>query len=516
MEQHEGHVPSHLGQLTYADLTDTRQFSFPMEMDAWGVSRAPFSAHIARLSAELAANGYSLDIKPWMAAGWNDCTFVVEDRVILLDREGDSRLAAMESAWKRRRAKALIRGVSPINDLLRAVRQLLITDLGKSIVMTRPGPDGKVIIAISFIGTTQKYFDWFSNFKMHQNTGMHHGFSELAKGFDGQSSRIVLPKLADVLGEASFTLADAILEAQKPDSRFIFWISGHSQGGAIVQTYTHLLLSQGVPHEAIRGYTFAAPTVAAGDGSLDPKAYPVYNIINADDLVPRIGAHVRLGVDHIYYPTNAFRTKYYGVEKEQQEAFDRVRFMGGQVQTTEQALSWIIALLHIMRDGDEAAEGMFSQLLPHMGMLRKLNLSVSEVAEFLEGKIANQLVALGNTGPDEQMCAQYEASLRTMMGEFDAKTIVAALGKVMIAPHRMSVDKHDEDDVSPYIAIVRRYLGECVQAVWLPERPPRCISARGQLLMPQPRGQKAIDAEAAALPAPDDDSPNGGDNITQA
>lgn len=145
------------GRLTLADLTDYACMTGEPVEDAWGVSRVPFSPQAARLSAELAANVYDLDIRAWARAGWNDCMFLVEDDVIPLDQESDTKLAALENEWRRRRARSRIHGVSPISDLARAARQLMVTDMSKSVVMTRALPDGRVLIAIAFIALRPRF-----------------------------------------------------------------------------------------------------------------------------------------------------------------------------------------------------------------------------------------------------------------------------------------------------------------------------------------------------------------------
>lgn len=487
MEEGRDQAPGMRGELTYADLTDVRDFFAPPQADAWGVKRSPFSRQLARMSAELAADGYDLNIKPWIQAGWNDCTFIVEDKVVSLDRDGDSRMASMESEWRRRRAKSLIRGVNPISDLMRAVRQMLVTDLGKTIVLTRMTESGDVLIAISFIGTTQKFFDWFSNFKFQPETGMHYGFLELARQFDVHASRILLPKLAAVLGEETFTLADALIEAAKPDSRFVFWISGHSQGGAIVQTYTHLLAERGISKDRIHGYTFAAPTVAVCDGTSDPKPYPIYNIINADDLVPRVGAQVRLGMDYVYHPDDAFRMQHYRVKEEHRDAFGRASFAMRQIQTMPDMLCWGIAFLRLMREmeTDEDLHAMFDEMVPHLSFIKRMNIGAADVAEFLMGKLVGQVTTLTGMPPDEEACAYYEDSIRVMLNDFGAKVMSSVLVESLGAPHRMRPDKSEEDFVSPYLAIVRDKLPMCERGVWMPDEPARCLDAHGMQLLPQ-------------------------------
>lgn len=473
-----------IGRLTYTDLSRVDGFFASREPDAWGALRAPFSPHIARMSAELAANGYDLDVKPWIAAGWEDSTFIVEDRIVVLDSGEDSRLAAIEDEWKRHRARTLIRGVSPVGDLFRAIRQLMVTDLSKCIVMTHPSDDGRAVVAISFIGTTQKYFDWFTNFKMQRNTGMHHGFIALARKFSAQAPRILLPGLARMLGQDTCTLADALLEAERPDGRVVLWISGHSQGGALVQTYSHLLLEQGIGEAAIRAYSFAAPTVAAVDAVPDPKAYPIYNIINTDDLVPRIGAQVRLGVDWIYRPTLAFRARHYGVEEEQKAAVERSLYIGRQVQTTVDALTWLLALTRLMGDPEADIGALYAEVIPRASLLQRINVSVEEVASFMEGKLIAQHRELTGELPNEGRCAFYREAIESMMREFGPKAASKALFKSLGAPHRLRAHRGEEGVESPYIAIVRRHLSHCEQGVWLPGEPPRCVSSTGRQLLP--------------------------------
>lgn len=495
MEKKNGAEQSTLGNLTYTDLADTDAFLRPEEKDAWGVLRVPFSPHIARLSAELAADGYSLDIKPWMQAGWDDCTFVIEDKVVALDKESESRLSAVESEWKRRRARSLIHGVNPVNDLKRAIRQIMVTDLGKAIVMTRRTADGGVLVAISFIGTTQKYFDWFSNFKFQRDTGMHYGFLELAKNFDAQSTRILLPKLAAALGEESLTLADVVIEAKKPENKVRFWISGHSQGGAIAQTYTHLLMEQGISSHCIQAYTYAAPSVAAVDGELDVKQYPVYNIINADDLVPRVGAQLRLGMDMVFLPKDSFRKKHYRVEEDMQEATDRFRYMADGVQTTGEAITWGIAFMQLMVEMEAEGEldSLFTDMIPHAAVLLKINLSIPEIVEYLIEKMQVQLKKLTGSEVESGLCTAYKDSLRTMLADFGGKAASKAIMHGFGMAHGMRPDKHDEAYESPYIGIARRHLAECEQGIWLNQLPPQCVDSDDQVLLPtRHMGGKAL------------------------
>ncbi len=475
-----------IGPLTYTNLADLSVFFRDAQPDAFGTARVPFSPPLARMSAELAANVYDLNVAPWIRSGFTDCTFVIEDRVVPLDRDSDSKLAAIEAEWKRRRARSLIRGVRPIGDLVRAARQFFVTDMNKSVVMARVAPDGQVVIAISFIGTTQKFFDWFSNFKMHPEVGMHYGFLELARQFDAQAPRVLLPALAAASGRDTYTLADAMLEAKRPGSRITFWISGHSQGGALVQTYTHLLIGRGIDPSRIHAYSFAAPTVSAAGGGFDPKGYPIYNIVNLDDSVPRVGSQIRLGVDCLYAPDDAFRDAHYRVDDTLRPAFDRMLYIGDEVRSTTEAVCWGIAVMRMLRqiESDDDAAAFFAEIVPHLSTFRRMGLELDGIAQYVQGKLEDQLRGMTGMPPDVALIGRYEDMMRVAAAEFTPKLAAHAMTRRLWAPHRIGPDKKDEDFVPPYIAIVRRYLNDLEQGVWLSDPPPRCVNAGGEVILP--------------------------------
>lgn len=487
MEQAEPRPKAVLGRKTFTDMGCVEQLFSPREPDAWGMERTPFSPSVARLSAELTADGYELDLAPWIDAGWDDCTFVVEDKIFALDRGRDTRLATMESEWRLRRARSMIRGSNPLGDLTRAIRQLMVTDMGKTIVMTRVMPGGRAVVAISFIGTTEKYYDWFTNFKFQHDGGMHRGFMELARGFDAHTPRVLLPKLAAALGEETLTLADVLLRARDPEGGVALWVSGHSQGGALAQTYTSLLLRQGVCPACVHGYTFAAPTVAVAGCGLVPGDFPIYNVVSTDDVVPRIGAQVRLGVDLVYHPNEAFRRRYYRVEKGQWDAFDHGMFIASRIQSTQDAVCWGLALIRLMHgmEDDERLEAFFSVMLPQVALLKRLKLSPFEVASFLEEKLLGQYKRLSGEEPDPVLCASYEEDIRVMLSDCDARAVGQAILAVLISPHRMRPDSRDETYVPPYIGVVRRHLGECERGIWSADAPARCLDVQGTRLLPQ-------------------------------
>lgn len=482
---------STIGALTYTDLKDLTVFDEKPTPDAWDILRLPFSIKLARFSAELVADAYDINISPWVQAGFTDCTFVIEDRVVVLDRDSDSKLAAIEAEWKRRRARAMMRGIRPIGDLVRTVRQLFVTDMAKSIVMTRLMPDGRILIAISFIGTTEKFFDWFSNFKLRDASGMHYGFQELARQFHTKAESVNLPFIAESLGKETFSLLDALRDAVLNKEQYLFWISGHSQGGAVAQIYTQILLQEGIEPEQIYAYTFAAPTVAYAHTTAGYMAYPIYHIINHDDLVPRIGAQVRFGVDCVFFPDDAFRKSYYNMGELPYSTFSTMLLKTNRIQSTNDALCFGMSMMRIVMDYQHDAEiqAFLSCVIPMFSIMKRVGVNIEDAAKYFYEKLTDHYTALqGEKLDDSEMMAFIEA-IRWMIDSFGVTDTAKALQASMIEPHRIRPDQKDEMYVSPYIAIVRKHGNDLLNGIWKNGQDLICVDSRGNVLLPYRLGQ---------------------------
>lgn len=87
------------------------------------------------------------------------------------------------------------------------------------------------------------------------------------------------------------------------NSRFDLWLSGHSQGGAIMQIVMYHWLERGMRSAYLTGYSFASPGVASLDHPAASRKMPMYHIINSDDVIPRLGGAVHLG-ECMRYPAD--------------------------------------------------------------------------------------------------------------------------------------------------------------------------------------------------------------------
>lgn len=461
------------GRMTYANLSELSAFASSVD------PRLPIPPALARLSAEMAGCAYTLDFNRWQRAGWEDATFVIEDHVIVLDRDDHSRIATLESELRRRRARSMISGVRIISDVRRAAQNLVAPRMNKAVVVAHALPEGRAVVAISFIGTTTKLYDWFTNFRFSAEGGLHSGFLELARLFAAQAANVALPDLAKLMGKETLTLSDVLAEAAKADSRFILWITGHSQGGAVAQIYAHMLLEGGVLAANLRVCTLAAPSVAMEGAVKAPSQYPIQNLINADDVVPRVGSQVRLGIDHVYHPDDAFRARHYGLEEEHGGAFERVAHATKQVRSTRDALCWGAAVARMFCDmeTDGELEALFSTLVPHLSVLGRMSVGAADFARYMTGVLENSHQSLLGEMPDAEHVARYEELMRGLLRELGAKSLAKALMTCLLMPHRIASEK-EEDPLPAYVAIVRRHLHEVViQTDEAPAIPPSDIRA---------------------------------------
>lgn len=290
------------------DLSNTAPLTLPWAKDAWGVMRPPVSVEAAQLSAEMAGTTYSMDVGRWLQAGWRDAT---------VQLDGELTPIRPQESWltkqiRQHRVQGKLHRRGALNQVLGTLRQVERSDTGKALVMLHPAPEGRWIVAVSFMGTGARFYDWVSNFRMTTQDGTHRGFLQLTSQFERNEERIEFPETARTLGLKRLTLRDVLREMQHPNSRFLLWLSGHSQGGAVMQVYAHhKMRADHVLPRNILGYGFASPSVMRGTAVENPAAYPLYHIQNSDDIIPRCGAQVHLGVCLTYPSDDAMRQRCY-------------------------------------------------------------------------------------------------------------------------------------------------------------------------------------------------------------
>lgn len=269
-------------------FTDEELFKSVITTDKFGYKRQVYNQKLATKSLALSKSSYNMRIKQFIKDGWLDYTLIHEGQI-----------KSTEEDW--------ITKPSGVKQFISTIKQLIATQSVKAVVMGKPTSDGGAIINITFTGTKHAT-DWLNNIKVGVSNDLHRGFYELALNFDSIIKEIKMPRLAGVLGIENLDLPKILEEGRSENSKFKFWITGHSQGGSLTQIYiAEFMIKRGIRPENIFGYTFASPTVATTKYSKYPANFPVYNIINMDDFAVRVGSALRLGMDIVYFPDEKYR-----------------------------------------------------------------------------------------------------------------------------------------------------------------------------------------------------------------
>ncbi len=445
-------VRSGIGPITGCDLTALDCLRLPFQQDPFFRLRPPLSHEAMALSLELAAMTYHLELEDWMNAGWTDCSIQIDNTLQSGVTTGEStsgeQMRALMNGWKLYRAKAALRERNPIMQILGALRQRERSDTIKAVTLLRKQATGKYVVAIGFMGTGHRFYDWFSNLRFTTEEGFHKGFSQLTEYFEQSADRILFPDTAAELGLERLTLADILTEMKSADSRFFLWMAGHSQGAAVMQIFTHKLLSDWrVLPQNVVGYGFASPTVATGRLVYDPARYPLYHVLNSDDVVPRVGALLHLGLCLEYQAHEAFRKAAYGLNHSAKavEVRKALQPFVLQMKDTLSIMEICVAFCYCLLE--EKGEENLSQLIdkrwtvaPIERVLTYAGDKALDVVKAIAGYAESGYMSLTGHGMDKGRVALLKGSMGPVVRQYTMRQLLTALHDVSVPPHLIMRD----------------------------------------------------------------------------
>lgn len=464
-----------LGRHTLIPLDHTAPFFLPFETDPFGALRPALTVEAMRLSLELAATSYNLDVSQWLLAGWTDVSVQSETRLYTGMRRpsfaGDKKAYA-KNAWELYRSRRGTKSAGPVAQVRGALRQRKASDSGKALVMAKKHDEGQYVIAIGFMGTSTRVYDWFSNFRMTSLDGFHKGFLQLARQLAANEEKILFPDVAQELGLERLTLADILSECRQKDSRFRLWLSGHSQGGAVLQVYAHLkLLDDGVLPENLVGYGFASPSAALLGTVKTPSAYPLYHIFNSDDLVPRMGSRVHLGLMLSYPSGQAIRQQCYAWPMDAQSVYNRIRIrrLTRRMVDTPSCIESGLCYLEILFS--RPAEEIFKVLgelqmrfLPVRQMLALADKRGADVLRFIQRRGEAAYQDMTGQPIDREKLRAVREEMAAMAEEMGMVRFTASLMQCMMWAHTLVA--RENASMGSYEYIVRRGTEALHASIW--------------------------------------------------
>ena len=419
----------------------------------------PLKRDALRLSAELAGATYTLAFEDWLSAGWQDMSVQVDELLMGgIQEAGEGSLVRVTGAAKLELLRARVREKA-FGQALGALRQVRMSDTVKAVVMIHPAPEGRYLVAVSFMGTTERLSDWLSNFRMMSEQGWHQGFLQLTEQFELRDRLISFPETARALGLRRLTLRDVLDECRGGESRFRLWLSGHSQGAAVMQVWTARRLAEGLNPRFLTGVGFASPSVCRFGAAGDSRAYPLLHIFNSDDVVPHMGSQAHLGTCLTYPADEALRRACYTWPRDENSVRGRLcaRPILRRMTDTGRCIEVGIALLRALRESADPGRFASARLLNPDWPVYRL------IQEAGEGALTSALNAIIRRGaaacrsitglpPDEGRMAEDSRVIGEVFGRIGPEAALKALTEMGINAHTMLRPREGWMGVYPYIA----------------------------------------------------------------
>ena len=456
---------SGIGRFTGCDLSSLMPLCMPWQENC-GLAQPVFSREAALLSFELAAAAYDLNLDTWREAGWRDFSYQVDNTLLTgqnVNGASGGGLNALISDYYQYLARARLKRVNPISQLRGALRQRERADTCKAVVMLHPLPGGRYMVAVGFMGTGRRIYDWFSNFRLNREEGMHAGFLQLTKEFEKNAGEICFPETAQELKLEKLTLSDILAECRRPGGRFRLWMAGHSQGGAIMQLYAYREIRRGFLRQNMIGYGFASPSAVYARADCDLGSFPLLHILNADDIFPRMGAALHIGRCRVMYPDRAMRDACCQAFW-QDGLFRAVHRLMREVTDSAGAFLLVGAMLRALEDvpadsAMAALNALAGSLVPEK-LLGALGSRREEIVQALYRRAAQgyRLATEGREPPSETMAVLRRRIAALVLRYGGARFAKAALSCLGVS-HKLH---------GPYRYIVMNRFDGLVQRLWQP------------------------------------------------
>lgn len=420
-----------------------------------------FSQGAAALSLELAAAAYDMQTAPWRSAGWRDISYLIDDTLLTGPAvNGETSIGEFSSALAeryQRQAASLVRKQNPISLVRGALRQREASDTCKCLVMClKTGPIHTV--AIGFMGTGKRVYDWFSNFRTDREEGMHRGFLQLTEEFEANCPLIEFPETARDMGLEKLSLSDIFQACRRPGSRFRIWMAGHSQGGAVMQLAAFREIRRGLLKQNLIGYGFASPSVAYENPGCDLAGVPLFHFINSDDVTPRVGAYLHIGRCMIFKPDAPMRRRCYAKAWDD-PAFRAALTLLQNVHGSKTGLTFSLALFRAIESlSDQEAAAAMGKMLGSFLPERMLSALGSRSDQLLRFMMRRAEIAYARATAGEEMppglLEQDQKKIAALLRAYGAQKFIRALFQALALPHRLRTKEGEEKGDAPYQLLV--------------------------------------------------------------
>ncbi|MBR6028719.1 MAG: hypothetical protein IKP40_06465 [Clostridia bacterium] len=475
----------YIGPETGVRLDRTDCLTLPPAREAGGFLRPGMNRELLRMSAELAGATYSLDLENWLNAGWQDVSVEVDELLMGgIQGQREDPWVQITNAAKLDLLRARINRRDPLSEAIGTLKGLRVSDTVKAVVMMHEAAEGRWVLAISFMGTTQRLADWLSNLRMSTDQGWHQGFLQLTEQFEAREGLIAFPETARRLGMSRLTLRDVLEECAGEDSRFRIWLSGHSQGAAVMQIWAARRMAAGVRAENMVGVGLASPTVCRAETVRDPAEYPLYHVLSTDDVVPKMGSQKHLGLCLFFRADEELRKTCYAWPRDEQAVAERMqaRRILSRMQNTGRCIETVIALLCALKTtADPTRLGAIGLLNPDWSMYKLLTQAEEDTLSTLLNTLIRMCYAAGVSITGQPLngarIAEDERVIWEVFHTIGAEATLKTMADIALNAHTALAPQGARQGVYPYIVNQRE--DRLVKAVWNRGEPPRLLLYKG-------------------------------------
>ena len=278
-----------------ASINTSYSYTYQWDYRVFLGDPADFNYQLCRLSSLIAGLGYHT------AAG--DDPSVTDDQYFVSNALGSSmKLPALMAAH----------GMAVEEHNLHTEysdRHVTLVDLGLHRLITRRGETDIVLIAMR--GSNGTWPEWSSNFEIgHHLDSCDPDFTQYKYGVNPEWRTSENHMGFDITANRVLAAADDFVAAHGLDpDNVVYWVTGHSRGGAIANICASELIKRG---QKTFAYTFACPnTTLASDAS---SFEGIFNIVNEDDLVPRLPfgewGYTRYGVSAVIDMSSSMQSQW--------------------------------------------------------------------------------------------------------------------------------------------------------------------------------------------------------------
>ncbi len=472
----------HLADFTEIDLLNNEYYNLEYIQDGWGFLRPIFCADKIALSAEMLLSASTFRMEQWAQSGWKDFTFQVEHKVYTIENNlflaDEMEKIKRETLKVLEKAKTQARQTGMMTELIGTARQRDGSDTGKAVLMSKKIEDNQYIIAVSFMGTGGRFYDWLSNLRFDSEKGIHRGFIQLTEQFMSHSDTIYFPAIAQDLQVESLTLTDIIKEAGKSNSRFRFWVTGHSQGAAMMQLWIYLLANRHkVRLSNMDGYGFASPLVMMGEVGKTPGKYPIYHILSNEDFVRVVGGQIRLGVDVFFPLSEKIKEKAFGWDQSEKSKENRRTIKNWFEKAVDMptALELMMAFFKVlMEENPEKIDNLLEKMGVPFANLKVVEYLLENRAQalyrFIYRRVEKAYKSLTQVGFCEKKMNQIAKELIEITREIPLEQIMDILMEMAYWPHILQPS--EETKTSAYLELVKNMPDYIYLSIWERGNPP--------------------------------------------